>query len=84
MTKEICESSRIVYYWLTREERDNNSELKNEYRNWATQGYKVCTFVSGSENLVDLTKDLLVHNKEVIAKKEQKLVCDNFSSTADM
>ena len=68
MKIEVCEESRIVYYWLTREERDNHPELKTEYKNWKSKKYEVCTFISGSENLLDLTKDLLKHNKEVIAQ----------------
>ena len=73
LTREICEATRIVCYWMTSEERDSNPELKTEYRNWKNQGYKVCTFVSGCGSLVDLTKDLLKHNKEVIAK--QNAIC---------
>ena len=88
MTKEICESTRIVYYWMTREERDNNPELKIEYRNWKKQGYKVCTFLSGRESLVDLTKDLLKHNKEVIAKQNatqsEGSIGDNLSFFIDI
>ncbi len=72
MTLEVCEKNRIAYYWLSREEKDNvdiQNGLKNEYGEWRSKGYKVCTFVSGSGNLVDLTKELLIHNKLIIAKK---------------
>ena len=64
MTLEVCEKNRIAYYWLSREEKDNvdiQNGLKNEYGEWRSKGYKVCTFVSGSGNLVDLTKELLIH-----------------------
>lgn len=72
MTLEVCEKNRIAYYWLSREEKDNvdiQNGLKNEYGEWRSKGYKVCTFVSGSGNLVDLTKELLIHNKLIISKK---------------
>ena len=55
---------------MTCEERDSNPDLKTEYRKWKSKKYKVCTFISGKENLVDLTKELLQHNKEVIAQND--------------
>lgn len=76
MTKEVCETNRIVYYWLTREERDNTPTLQEEYRKWKSDGYKVCTFFSGDGNLVDLTKDLLLHNKEVISRNSSETLSD--------
>jgi len=69
LTVEVCEQTRIVYYWMTRQERDAKPTLKTEYHDWKSRGFKVCTFISGNESLVDLTKDLLKHNKEVIAKQ---------------
>ena len=84
MTLEVCEKNRIAYYWLSREEKDNvdiQNELKDKYGEWRNKGYKVCTFVSGSGNLVDLTKELLIHNKLIIAKKAteetEREVCNN-------
>ena len=75
MMLEVCEKNRIVYCWLTREEKadeDLQNELQFKYIEWKQRGYKVCTFVSGGGNLVDLTKELLVHNKQVLAKKAVK------------
>jgi len=69
MMLEVCEKNRIAYYWMTSEEKEQEEQLKEDYRRWNEQGYKVCTFVSGNGNLVDLTKELLLHNKEVLAKK---------------
>lgn len=84
MILEVCEKNRIAYYWLSREEKDNvdiQNELNYKYGEWRSKGYKVCTFVSGSENLVDLTKELLLHNKLIIAKKAteetEREVCNN-------
>lgn len=87
MTLEVCEKNRIAYYWLSREEKDNvdiQNGLKNEYGEWRSKEYKVCTFVSGSGNLVDLTKELLIHNKLIIAKKSvehaEQGVCSSHQS----
>lgn len=72
MILDVCEENRIAYYWLSREERDNQElrkSLNPEYKAWKEKGYKVCVFLSGEGNLVELTKELLIHNKEVLAKK---------------
>lgn len=70
MIKEVCENPNIVYYWLTEEEKNNKkSKLETEYKNWKNKGYNVCSFISGKGNLVDLTKELLVHNREVSVNK---------------
>lgn len=72
MTLEICEKTRIAYYWLTREEDETTKELlKPQFKDWKNKGYKVCVFISGTGNLVDLTKELLIHNKELAAQKDQ-------------
>lgn len=66
MLKEICNKNNIVYYWLSEEENaTNQAELKNEYNEWKKNGFRVCTFISGRENLTSLTKDLLIHNKKL-------------------
>ena len=71
MLKEICEKQQIVYYWMTQEERDSNKEmLTAEYKEWKKKKFRVCTFISGKEQLIDLTKELLVHNQKVLAEQE--------------
>ena len=71
MLKEICEKQKIVYYWMTKEERDSNQEmLTAEYKEWKKKKFRVCTFISGKEQLIDLTKELLVHNQKVLAEQE--------------
>lgn len=72
MILEICEQQKIAYYWLSQEEKENKTfreSLKTDYRKWKDKGYKVCVFLSGNGDIVELTKELLVHNKEVFAKK---------------
>lgn len=71
MLKEICENQKIVYYWMTQEERDSNQEMLTvEYKEWKEKKFRVCTFISGKEQLIDLTKELLVHNQNVLAEQE--------------
>lgn len=72
MEMEVSEKDRIVYYWLTNEEKEDTEfrkSLKPQYGEWSRKGYKVCVFLSGKGNLVELTKELLVHNKQVMAKR---------------
>ena len=72
MILEVCEEKKIAYYWLSKEEKENEElrqSLRPEYGEWKKKGYKVCVFLSGNGNLVELTKELLIHNKEVLARK---------------
>ncbi len=86
MMVDVCENPNIVYYWLTQAEKKNEDLQKTltaQRKDWKNKGYKVCTFISGEGNLVDLTKDLLVHNREVIAQKED-VEHNNLSATAEL
>lgn len=81
MILEVCEQNKIAYYWLSRagKEKALRESLKPDYRDWKAKGYKVCVFLSGKCNIVELTKELLVHNKEVLAAKgvQQGLIGDS-------
>jgi hypothetical protein len=46
-------------------------DMFSYFKDWKNKGYKVCVFISGTGNLVDLTKELLIHNKELAARKDQ-------------
>lgn len=66
MQREICSKEKIVYYWMTRTEKvdqDLQRSLQSEYAQWRTMKYKVCTFTSGTEDLLESTKKLLLYNK---------------------
>ena len=55
MEMEVSEKDRIVYYWLTNEEKENTEfrqALKPQYGEWSRKGYKVCVFLSGRGNQV--------------------------------
>lgn len=72
MCIEVSENEKIVYYWLSKQERDDlelRKAIKTEQREWKIKGFHVCVFLSGNESLIDNTKELLLHNKEVIAAK---------------
>ena len=82
MILEVCDKNKIAYYWLSREEKEDKAlreSLKPDYRNWKPKGYKVCVFLSGKGDIVELTKELLIHNKEVLAAKnvQQGLLGDS-------
>lgn len=73
MLVDVDENKKIVYYYLSREERDNKEfreSLKPSYKEWKEKGYITCVFLSGDGDLLELTKELLIHNKMVLAKKE--------------
>lgn len=66
MQREICSEEKIVYYWMTRTEKADQSlqkSLQPEYTQWRNMKYKVCVFTSGTEGLLESTKELLLHNK---------------------
>lgn len=72
---EISEQDRIVYYWLSKEEKADEQlreSIKPEQVEWTKKGYAVCTFLSGTEDLVECTKELLIHNLHVLALEESK------------
>lgn len=79
MILEISEKDKIAYYWLSREEKNNadlRESLKPEYRKWKQMGYRVCVFLSGDGDLVENTKELLIHNKQVLAEKQARRGAD--------
>ena len=60
---------------VSNEEKEDEAfreSLKPDYRKCNKMGYKVCVFLSGKEDIVKLTKELLIHNKQVLAEKNVK------------
>lgn len=73
MKLEVCETPKIVYFWLSQTERNDENlicAVTTQRKAWNEKGYKTCTFVSGDGDLVSLTKDLLVRNKKALAECE--------------
>lgn len=86
MMVDVCENPNIVYYWLSQAEKEDmelQSSLTAQRKEWKDKGYRVCTFISGKGNLVDLTKDLLVHNRDILVQKQEQAICENVSATAE-
>lgn len=65
MILEVSEKDKIAYYWLSKEEKEDKElrdSLNPAYKDWKEKGYKVCVFLSGKGDIVELTKELLIHN----------------------
>lgn len=66
MQMSVKEESKTVEIWLTRAERDDpvfRESLKPLYKKYREQKYLVAVFLSGDEDLYDLTRDLLLFNR---------------------
>lgn len=75
MILEVCERDKIAMFWLStqeKEDKDFRQSLKPQYREWKRKGYKVACFLSGKGDIVESTKELLIHNKEVLAEQKVK------------
>lgn len=73
MEMKVNEKSRTVEVWLnTREAQDPvlKEHLRSLYRIFAAQKYLVAVFRSGSQDLEELTCDLLCYNRKRIAQLE--------------
>ena len=75
---EICvkDDKRIVEIWLTNAEKENiqlRDLLKPLCKKYHDRKYSVAVFISGKGDLFEGTLDLLVHNKQVLAKKMPNL-----------
>jgi len=63
----------IVEVWLTKEESRNTvlqEQLKPLYRKWKEKHYLVAVFISGTKDLFEGTRDLLLYNKKRIVDLE--------------
>ncbi len=63
---------KIVELWLTKTEKADEKfreSLKPLYKKYHDQKYTVAVFLSGKGDLFEGTRDLLIHNKRVLAKE---------------
>ena len=70
---KINEQSKIVEFWLTKDEKndpDFQELLKPCYRQYRIQNYLVAVFLSGEEGLYQQTRDLLIYNQRKLAEAE--------------
>ena len=73
MRVEVHEQAKTVSLWLTNSEKNAPlflDSLKPLYQRYRAQNYLVAVFLSGSEDLYQQTRDLLVYNRRRIAEKE--------------
>ena len=73
MRMEVKQPSKVVEFWLTREEKNNKQfldDLKSLYRQYHSQSYLVVVFYSGEEDLYQQTRDLLLYNRRRAAEKQ--------------
>ncbi len=88
MELNIYDNSKPKYVsiWLTREESNNpriEEMIKNTTPKWKAKGYKVVVFHSGTESLLEVTKNLLLHQLRLQAEeKSADSICTNKGSDA--
>ena len=75
MVLEVYEDKKFACYWFTREDLEDKALLESlipEQKEWNKKGYRVCEYHSGTGDIVELTKELPIHNKKVIAEQNVK------------
>lgn len=73
MELNVRNDSKIVEIWLTQDEKRNaqvQKELKLVYQSFKGTGYTVATFLSGGQDLTEVTSDLICYNRKRIAQME--------------
>ena len=67
------ENEKVIEVWLTRQEQEDperKQQLKEIYRMAKEKRCLVAVFLSGREELGELTSALLRHNREKLARQE--------------
>lgn len=91
MQLEVNDEFRFVSIWLTNEEemeRDQYiQELQEQIDDYRARKYKFVVYYSGTGNLLQLTGDLLSHNKNLINQEKNveksKTMCYNVVSKSE-
>lgn len=66
----VNEESKIIEYWLRRDEQELREQLKPEFAAWKRKGYLPAVFLSGDRELCRQTSDLLCYNRKRLAELE--------------
>ena len=73
MEMEVRDAEKKVLIWLTRAE-SNSEELRESlkpiYRDFRDKKYLVAVFESGTEDLEELTRDLVLYNRTRLRELE--------------
>lgn len=73
MEVNVYDDKKYISIWLTKAEAvdaELRSKLEPLYADFKKKKYRVVVFESGSGDLALLTKALLAHNLEVVARRE--------------
>lgn len=73
MDIQVNDEKKLVCVWLTREEQEDErvkEQLKPLYQKYREQKYLVSVFLSGTQNLYEQTRDLLLYNRRRQAERE--------------
>ena len=81
MEINVLDDEKLVTIWLTRAEQSDaalQEQLKSVYAKCKAKKYMVTLFHSGTEDLYECTRDLLLYNRrrsaELAIKREQQLM----------
>ena len=81
MEINVLDDEKLVTIWLTRAEQADvelRERLKSVYAKYKAKKYMVAQFHSGSEDLYECTRDLLLYNRrrcaELAIKRENELM----------
>lgn len=69
----VNDQSRMVELWLTKAEVEDpelRERLKPLYQKYRARKYLVAVFLSGEEDLYELTRDLLRRSRKKMAERE--------------
>ena len=73
MEIHVRENEKLIEVWLTRQEREDperKRQLEETYRLGKEKRCLVAVFLSGQEELGELTSALLRHNRDKLARQE--------------
>ena len=73
MKMSVDEEKKIVELGLTAAEQNDTAlmeSLKPLYEAWRERQYRPVVFRSGRRDLLDLTEELLLHNRTVAARRD--------------
>lgn len=54
---------QVVEFWLKRDEKIMDIDIERIRKDYGVGKYKIVTYHSGSKNLLEETKKLILHNK---------------------
>lgn len=72
MKVEVNDKFKFACVWLTKEEKNNEKikiNLDALIQEYKEKKYKFVIFESGEKDLLELTKSLLSHNKNLVTSK---------------